>query len=274
MPIAHNGAVQIYWESTGTGAPVLLIAGQAMTHSAWWRTVPALAQSFRVLTFDNRDVGSSTLWPLPYVVPQMAADAIAVLDAAGIDRAHIYGISLGGMVAQEVALRHPDRVDALVLGATTAGGPGVALADPEPLSFFVRVGAMAPEEAEWAAVPYSYGARTRRQHGDRIAQDIAKRVQHQTQTLTYLHQVAAAATHNTAGRLRQIQAPTLIVHGAEDKIMPPENAYQLARTIPDAELKIWPEAGHLYITDEPHADAYVRRFLELHTIRAHSQEAA
>jgi pimeloyl-ACP methyl ester carboxylesterase len=274
MPIAHNRRVEIYWESTGTGPPVLLIAGQAMTHNAWWRTVPALARSFRVLTFDNRDVGRSSHWPLPYVVPQMADDAIAVLDAAGIDTAHIYGLSLGGMVAQEVALRYPNRVEALVLGATTAGGPGAALADPEPLSFFVRVGGMAPEEAEWAAVPYSYGMRTRRHHGERIAQDIAKRVEHNTETLAYLHQVAAAATHNTAGRLRQIQAPTLVVHGAEDRIMPTKNAYQLAATIPHAELKIWPDAAHLYITDEPHADQDVRRFLELHTTRARRHEAA
>jgi 3-oxoadipate enol-lactonase len=273
MPTAHNGTVQIYWESTGTGPPVLLIGGQAMTLDAWWRTVPTLAHSFRVLSFDNRDVGRSSHWPLPYVVPQMAADAIAVLDAAGVDRAHIYGISLGGMVAQEVALRYPHRVDALVLGATTPGGAEAVLADPEPLSFFVRVGAMAPEEAEWAAVPYTYGVRTRRHHGDRIAQDIAKRVQSQTKTLAYLHQVAAAATHNTAGRLRQIQAPTLILHGAEDRIMPPKNAYRLATAIPHAELKIWPDAAHLYTTDEPHADRHVRRFLEIHT-SARSQEAA
>src|ERR1700744_4403939 len=100
MPKTFNGAVELYWESVGTGPPVLLIAGQGMTLDAWWRTVPVLARSLQVLTFDNRDVGRSRRWPCPYSVSPMVDDAIAVLDAAGVERAHVYGISLGGMVAQ------------------------------------------------------------------------------------------------------------------------------------------------------------------------------
>jgi pimeloyl-ACP methyl ester carboxylesterase len=265
MPIARNGAIELYYESTGAGPTILLIAGQAMTLDAWWRTVPELSATFRVLTFDNRDIGRSSRWPWPYLVSQMADDAIAVLDAAGVDQAHVYGISLGGMVAQELALRYPERVRALVLGATTAGGADTTLARSEPLSFFVRVGAMAPEEAEWAAVPYNYSLRTRRHHGNRIADDIAKRVAHQTDTLAYLHQVAAAATHKTVGRLANIRHPTLVVHGAEDLVMPPDNGEMLARGIPYAELKLWPNAGHLYPTDEPQADRYIRRYLARHT---------
>jgi 3-oxoadipate enol-lactonase len=266
MPIARNGAVELYYESTGTGPAILLIAGQAMTLDAWWRTVPELSTTFRVLTFDNRDIGRSTRWPWPYLVSQMADDAIAVLDDAGVDHAHVYGISLGGMVAQEIALHYPERVGALVLGATTAGGSDATLARSEPLSFFVRVGAMAPEEAEWAAVPYNYSLRTRRHHGDRIAEDIAKRVAHQTDTLAYLHQVAAAATHNTVARLANIEHPTLVVHGQEDLVMPPHNGETLARVIPHAELKLWPDAGHLYTTDEPLADHDIRRYLVQHTV--------
>jgi 3-oxoadipate enol-lactonase len=274
MPIARNGAVELYYESLGSGPAVLLISGQAMTLDSWWRTAPELSRSFRVLMFDNRDIGRSSHWPWPYVVAQMAEDAVAVLDAAGVERAHVYGLSLGGMVAQELALRYPDRVLALVLGATTAGGPEAVLARPEPLTFFVRVGAMAPEEAEWAAVPYNYGLRTRREHGERIAQDIARRVEHETNPLAYLHQMGAAASHNAAGRLRSVRAPTLVVHGAEDTVMPPRNAELLARAIPDAELRLWPGAGHLYITDEPEADRYVRQFLVRHTPNVVEQDAA
>jgi pimeloyl-ACP methyl ester carboxylesterase len=274
MPIARNGAVELYYETVGTGPAVLLISGHAMTLDAWWRTVPELCGSFRVLTFDNRDVGRSSRWPLPYVVAQMAEDAIAVLDAARVDRAHVYGISLGGMVAQELALRYPERMRALVLGATTGGGPEAVLPQPQPLTFFVRVGAMAPEEAEWAAVPYNYGLRTRRQHGERIAEDIAKRVEHHTDTLAYLHQVAAAASHNTLGRLGSIRAPTLVVHGEEDLVMPPRNGEILANAIPGAEFKLWPGSGHLYVTDEPEADRYVRQFLVRHTASVADQRAS
>jgi 3-oxoadipate enol-lactonase len=261
MPIARNGPVELFYESVGSGPAVLLISGQAMTLDAWWRTVPVLSGSFQVLSFDNRDVGRSSRWPLPYVVAQMADDAVAVLDAAGVERAHAYGLSLGGMVAQELALRYPERVRALVLGATTGGGPEAVLAKPQPLTFFVRVGAMAPEEAEWAAVPYNYGLRTRREHGDRIAEDIARRVEHQTDTLAYLHQVGAAASHNTVGRLGSLRLPTLVVHGEEDAVMPPRNGELLANAIPGAEFRLWPGAGHLYVTDEPEADRCVGQFL-------------
>jgi 3-oxoadipate enol-lactonase len=266
MPIARNGAIELYYESAGSGPAVLLISGQAMTLDAWWRTVPVLSTTFRVLTFDNRDIGRSSHWPWPYLISQMADDAIAVMDDAGVDHAHIYGISLGGMIAQELALRYPERVGALILGATTAGGSETTLARSEPLTFFIRVGAMAPEEAEWAAVPYNYSLRTRRHHGDRIAQDIAKRVAHQTNTLAYLHQVAAAATHSTVGRLVNIEHPTLVVHGDEDLVIPPHNSDILAGAIPHAELKRWPHAGHLYTTDEPQADRYIRRYLVEHTL--------
>jgi pimeloyl-ACP methyl ester carboxylesterase len=195
----------------------------------------------------------------------MADDAIAVMDAAGMDRAHLYGISLGGMVAQEVALRYPGRVEAVVLGATTAGGAGTILARPEPLGYFVRAGAMGPEEAEWAAVPYNYGEETRRRHGQRIADDIARRVLYTTDTLAYVQQVAAAASHNTVGRLHALTAPTLVVHGEEDVVIPPSNGRLLAQAIPGAALKTWPGAGHLFVTDEPRADQHVAAFLRSHT---------
>jgi 3-oxoadipate enol-lactonase len=274
MPHARNGTLKLYWESTGAGPAVLLIAGQAMTLDGWWRTTSELARSFRVIRFDHRDIGRSSHWPLPYTVAQLADDAVSVLDAAGVDTAHVYGVSLGGMVAQEFALRYPDRVEALVLGATTPGGPEATLAAPQPLTFFVRVGAMAPEEAEWAAVPYNYSLRTRRHHGERIAEDIARRSENQTATLSYLHQVGAAASHNTAARLGHIAAPTLVVHGEEDVIMPLANGRYLAQAIPNAELKSWPHAGHLYITDEPQVDRYIREFLERHTDARWWQQAA
>jgi 3-oxoadipate enol-lactonase len=265
MAVARNGTVKIYWESTGQGPAVLLIAGQGMTVDGWWATIPILSRSFRVIAFDNRDTGRSGRVPWAYSVPQMAGDAMAVLDAAGEQRAHVYGISLGGLVAQEVALRHPDRVQGLVLGATTAGGPTAALPATMPMTFFARAGIMGPEEAEWAAVPYTYSETTRRLHADRIAANIAHRMGSPTETFAYLHQAAAVAKHDTHDRLARITAPTLVVHGEEDLVVPAANALQLAESIPGARLRVWPGAGHLYIIDEPRADREIARFLEHHS---------
>ena len=261
MPFARNGTVKLYWESVGQGPAVLLVAGRGMTVDGWWATIPVLARSFRVIAFDNRDTGRSSRMAWPYSVAQMADDAVAVLDAAGEQRAHVYGISLGSLVAQEVALRHPDRVQALVLGASSAGGFAAYMPTSYVETFFARAGAMTLEEADWAAVAITYAEKTRRVHSERIFADIAHRASSPLQPLASLHQAAAVAAHSAYDRLNQLAAPTLVVHGEQDVVMPPANALVLAEKIPGAQLQLWPDAGHMYIIDEPRADREIARFL-------------
>jgi len=264
VPLATSGKLRLHYRSSGRGPAVLLVMGLGMTADAWWRTVPVLARSFRALTFDNRGVAASDAPLLPYSVASMADDAIAVLDAAGEERAHVYGISLGGMVAQEIALRHPERVRALVLGATTPG----ALRGPlsvDGVAFFARAGAMTHEEALWASVPYTYAEDTRRRHADRIGEDIARRLEQRPGILTHSHQLVAAAGHATLARLPGVSAPTLVVHGEQDAIVPADNARLIADAIPRAELELSPSAGHLYMTDDPRIDHRIHRFLLCHT---------
>jgi 3-oxoadipate enol-lactonase len=267
MPFARNGIVKLHWKSFGEGPPVLLIGGQGMTLDGWWATIPVLAQAFRVIAFDNRDTGRSTRLPWAYSVGQMAADAVSILDAAGEETAHVYGISLGSLVAQEVGLRYPERIRSLVLGASSAGG--FAAYKPAPTSFaqtfLVRAGSMGAEEAAWAGVPYTYAEKTRRLSAQRIGTDIAHRVNSPPEPLAYLHQAAAVATHDAYERLNQIAVPTLVVHGEQDVFIPPSNAVVLAERIPGAQLQLWPEAGHMYIIDEPRADAEIARFMLLHS---------
>jgi 3-oxoadipate enol-lactonase len=253
--------VRLWWEDGGgAGAPVLLIMGLGMTATGWWRTVPVLVEAgLRVIAFDNRGVGRSERPPGPYTVAEMADDAAAVLDAAGVERAHVYGISLGGMIAQELALRYPDRVGALVLGATTAGGADFVPAG-EDVNAVVQLRAqMTAEYAVWASVPINYAARTRRDGGSRIAEDIAQRLRYPVDPEYYAAQLAAAHAHDAA--VADISAPTLVVHGTEDVLIPPANGERLAAAIPGAELALWPDAAHLYFTDEPQADRGVAAFL-------------
>lgn len=255
--------MRLHWEDTGSGGPpVLLIMGLGMTATGWWRTVPVLADAgLRVISFDNRGVGRSERPPGPYTVAEMAADAVMVLDAAGVERAHVYGISLGGMIAQEVALRYPERVRALVLGATTAGGAADVPASEETQAFLQQRAQMTAEHAVWASVPINYAARTRRDAAELIAQDIVQRLRFPIENEFYVAQLAAAQAHDAADRLGAISAPTLVVHGTEDVLIPPANGERLAAAIPGAELALWPDAAHLYFTDEPEADRGVARFL-------------
>lgn len=262
MPSARNGTVSLHYESTGAGVPVLLVMGLGMNATGWWRTAPVLsAAGLRVLTFDNRGVGRSDRPAGPYTTAMMADDAVAVLDATAVQRAHVYGISLGGMIAQEIALRHSDRIARLVLGATTPGGDGALPADGETLEFFQRRGQMPAEEAVWASVPYNYSTRTRAEHGDRIAQDIRRRLRYPIEPEPYAAQLAAAIGHDAYDRLAQIRASTFVVHGQEDVMVPPANGRLLADLIPEARLLELRGAAHLYPTDEPDADHEIAAFL-------------
>jgi pimeloyl-ACP methyl ester carboxylesterase len=191
----------------------------------------------------------------------MADDAVSVLDAAEVERAHVYGISLGGMVAQQLAIRHPDRISSIVLGATHPGGPHAIAPDPEVREFFRRRPGLPQEEAAWASVPYNYGPACRRDHADRIAEDVARRLAHPFPAAAYSAQLYAARLHSCLGRLRRIMAPTLIVHGRHDRLIPVGNAQLMAERIPVAELRILEQSGHLYPTEEPEVDELIAEFL-------------
>ena len=130
-----------------------MITGLGLSGGAWWRTVPVLSRSLRVITFDNRGVGRSRARLHSYTTEAMADDAASVLDAAGVESAHVYGFSLGGMVAQQLALRHRERVRSIVLGATQAGGPRAVRPSPEVIAFFRRRSNLSPEDAASASVP-------------------------------------------------------------------------------------------------------------------------
>src|SRR5581483_10859690 len=205
-----DGHTRLYWEARGRGAPVLLVHGLGLSGGAWWRTVDALAPAMRVITFDHRGIGRSQSLTYAYTTEAMADDAVSILDDLGIDRVHLYGFSLGGMVAQQIALRHPARVRSLVLGATHSGGRRAAVPDPDVVAFIRRRGTMPAEEAAWASVPYNYGPRCRSEHVDRIADDIARRLRNPFNERAYRAQLLAASLHNCFGRLERIAAPTLI----------------------------------------------------------------
>ena len=259
-----DGHTHLYWESVGTGAPVLLIHGLGLSGGAWWRTVDAMAGSVRVITFDHRGIGRSKSLTYAYTTEAMADDAISILDDLALGRVHIYGFSLGGMVAQQIALRHPGRVRSLVLGATHSGGRRAATPESEVMAFFRRRATMPSEDAAWASVPYNYGPRSRVEQVDRIAEDIDRRLRNPFNERAYRAQLLAASMHNCYRRLERIRVPTLVVHGARDRMIPVANAHMTARAVPGAKLTILEDAGHLYPTEEPAVDEAIGEFFSAH----------
>jgi pimeloyl-ACP methyl ester carboxylesterase len=228
----------------------------------WFRTRPVLAQTYRTIAFDNRGVGRSDLPPGPYPIGLMASDAAAVLDAAEVESAHVYGVSMGGMIAQEFTLQYPDRVRSLILGCTAPGGPHAVKAPPEVAEFLMQRKA-SKEEALEAAVPFIYDRATPR---ERIDEDIAIRRNWLPKQEAYLAQLQGILAWEAYSRLDQIKAPTLVIHGETDQLIPCANSKLIAERIPGSELLLLPNAGHIYTTDQTElSQAAILRFLTSHS---------
>jgi 3-oxoadipate enol-lactonase len=250
MPFATNEGVRIYWEEAGNGPPLLLIMGLGYSHQMWHRTTPLVSKHFRTILLDNRGVGQSDLPPGPYPIPTMAADAAAVLDAADIESADVYGISMGGMIAQEFAIQYPKRVRKLILGCTACGGPKVVRAEPEVNQVIMMRGNMTVEEGIEAAVPYIYDADTPRA---RIDEDLAIRRKTYPKPEAYQAQLQGIFSWESYSRLDQIKAPTLVIHGETDRLVPAGNGRLIAASIAGSKLVTLPHASHIYMTDQPEA---------------------
>ncbi|HWX53272.1 MAG TPA: alpha/beta fold hydrolase [Verrucomicrobiae bacterium] len=250
MAFTVNQGTKIYWDEAGTGDPLLLIMGLGYPSCAWYRTRPVLAKGFRTIAFDNRGVGQSERPAGPYPIALMASDAAAVLDAAGVQSAHVFGISMGGMIAQEFTLQYPKRVRSLILGCTAAGGPHAVRADAETTKMLMTRGGMTREEAAEAAVPFIYDPGTPR---ELIDEDIAVRKPWFPHPEAYIAQLQGILAWEAYSRISEIAAPTLVIHGESDRLVPAGNGKLIADKIPGARLVTLARAGHIFTTDQPEA---------------------
>lgn len=234
--------MRIAWERHGSGPPLLLIHGLGYARWGWEPVVEPLARSFDVLLFDNRGIGESDAPPGPYTAAQMASDAEQVLDEAGVERAHVLGTSLGGMVAQELALAQPARVDKLVLACTTPGGAG-AHPMPEQTMRLMANGATLRDFVGNALEP------------DPRAELVERILEHRLATAqapeAWLAQAAAGAGFDAYERAGSIAAPALVLHGDGDVVVDPRNGELLAGLLPHASLELFPGTGHLFFWQQP-----------------------
>jgi pimeloyl-ACP methyl ester carboxylesterase len=255
MPHATIDGVRIHYTEAGEGDPLLLIMGFGMPGDAWLGSLPFLG-GFRAVYYDNRGTGQSDKPGGPYTIERMADDAAGLLDHLGIARAHVYGISMGGMIAQELALRHPDKVRSLVLGCTMCGGTQSKMAEPQVIETLIDVMSNMgkPDPATWVErqLPLLFTADwVAANPGIRDMLTMMVPLLPPTPPETAQHAIAGIYNWGTYDRLPQIEAPTLVIHGDHDVLIPVENATILAERIPGAKLHVIKGAGHGYPAQDP-----------------------
>jgi len=253
MPTTQVGSHTVYYDDYGVGHSVLFMSGLGSTRLGWWKQIEPFSRKFRIINMDNRDAGDSALGTGPYTVADMSEDTAGVIKNLNLGRTHIIGISMGGMIAQELAIRHPELVDKLVLVSTTAGGPASVNAKPEIAALLTR----AEEDIETrvrntftAIAGEGYMAK----HPEDLDQIVKNSVAKPMSPESYQRQLVACMGHfrqGVADRLAQIAAPTLVVHGDYDPLIPYPNGKYLAEHIKGARLITLPGVGHIPMIESP-----------------------
>lgn len=246
MPTVHVNDTQLYYELYGQGEPLLLIAGVGYGTWLWYKQVPSLSQRFRVIVFDNRGVGKSDKPDSEYTVPLLASDAFELLRALKIERTHILGVSLGGFIAQQLALDHPAVVNRLVLCSTSFGGPNMVLPAGEVLQFMAFG---AGKETFRYGLELAFTPEYLAKNSSEIAEFIAPMQRTPQPRYAYLRQVMAPVGFNSEERLHEITVPVLVLAGEQDRVVPVENSRRLAAKLPNARLITFPDAGHLFFIE-------------------------
>jgi 3-oxoadipate enol-lactonase len=254
---------------------LLLVQGLGFDRLGWDPVLPGLRQRFRVVTMDNRGTGRSDAAERVFAVPDLARDAVAVLDAAGLARVHVLGVSLGGMIAQELAINHPDRVDDLVLCCTTPGWPSGYPMPSASLRLMATTRNLSAETALRRAVENALSEQSVAERPELVEQLVRHEHKHRVEPAAATALAGAGARYYGGGRQSRIQARTLILQGTADRVVDQRNARLLSERIPRATLELLPGLGHLFFWESPDAlITPVTRFLRGQATTVREETAA
>lgn len=268
MAKAKVGDIELYYETHGTKGPHLLLVRGLGSHVGSWdpEFVEALASETRLILFDNRGAGRSDKPDVEYSIPMMADEAAGLLDVLGVERAAVGGLSMGGMICQELALRHPDKTTSLILCCTSPGGSEMIMAAPEVLLALADVEGLTPEEVARKGWAITYAQTFIDENRDFLEEKTRRELPYAIPAFAFKRQMAAAMLHDAYDRLPEIECPTLVMTGSEDVLIPPGNSDLIAAQIPGSILKVHDGTGHGFMTEA--MDAVAADILDF--VRRHS----
>jgi pimeloyl-ACP methyl ester carboxylesterase len=260
VPKVELAGTELHYERAGAGEPLLLIQGMSANHMAWGRPFSSLLErDFEVLTFDNRGMGLSRRVSEAFSIAEMAADTAGLLDALEIESAHVLGISMGGMIAQELALAHPGKLRSLTLGCTYCGGEGSQLMDPADFQGLAEAMASGDAQRVFRAMYELNLSPGFRAEESRFAgfTEMAEALPAPRETIGL--QIQAIIAHDTSARLPGLTTPTLVIHGAVDRVLGYPNGPLIASLIPGARLETYEDVGHMFWWEQPERSAELVR---------------
>lgn len=253
MPKIKVNGLNLYYEIHGEGFPLILVMGIS-ADIYWWDSpfITELSKEFTTIIFDNRGVGRSDDPGEKFLLKAMTDGTVGLMNALGIERAHIFGISMGGMIAQEIVLNYPEKVEKLILCSTTCGGPKAVVATNEVVQLMMSFTRMDHDlKIAKQAVPLMFTEDFMKNNPNYVNAKIENMAKIPTSASSYTNQLFAGNKFNSMNKLKQINTPTLILHGRKDILIPPENGEILANLILGAELKYFDESAHWIFAPDP-----------------------
>jgi pimeloyl-ACP methyl ester carboxylesterase len=263
MPKVKVNDIQVYYEVKGEAFPLVMITGLS-GNTDWWdpRVIQGLSKNFKIVMFDNRGAGRTDVTDREFTIRLFADDAAGLMDALRISRAHVLGISMGGMIAQELALNYPEKVEKLVLCSTTCGGAKSILPSQEVLNVLnADASGLSAEEVARMVVPFCYTKDFIDSNPDFVELMIRQILKAPISNEAYKRQLNAIMQFDTYDRLSQIKAPTLVLRGKRDILVPPENGPILSKAIPNAKLANLEKSAHLLTEDKEEMIHVITEFL-------------
>ncbi len=249
MPNIKANGINIYYETHGHGDPLVLIMGLRRNAEWWYCQIPALSEQFQVLVFDNRGAGRSDQPDMDYSISLFADDTAALMKGLGLSSAHVLGISMGGYIAQELAINYSEMVRGLILGCTGPGGSQAVVMSPERLAKFTANKGLSPEDILRKDMDIYFSEGFIRESPEKIEEFVEISRRYYQPPESFLRQFAACQKHDTFERLHRITQPTLIMTGDDDPLVPPGNSRLLKEMIPQSRVEFFPAGRHCFFME-------------------------